>query len=172
MWERKELALRKRFTRWHERLKEHTRSLCPLNAGDKCFLQNQHGPHPKRWDYSGTVVEVMPHHQYLVKVDGSGRLTRRNRRFLRKFEPATTTITSYPRCAVSPAAEHTAAPSFREAAVTTSEQLPTETLPPPPSPDVTASPNIDCRPRRERLPLMLRNLLPHNKPGRLEHSPC
>ena len=31
-----------------------------------------------RWDRSGRVVEVLPHRQYHVKVDGSGRVTLRN----------------------------------------------------------------------------------------------
>ena len=34
----------------------------------------------------------MDHDQYSVKVDGTGRITRRNRRFLRAFKPATLTI--------------------------------------------------------------------------------
>ena len=38
------------------------------------------------------VVEVGTHDQYKVKVDGSGRVTLRNRKFLRHFKPATTDI--------------------------------------------------------------------------------
>ena len=34
----------------------------------------------------------MPHDQYVVKVDGSGRMTTRNRKFLRGFQPASATI--------------------------------------------------------------------------------
>ena len=33
-------------------------------------------------------MEVLPFDQYIVKVHGSGRLTRRNRRFLRAYVPA------------------------------------------------------------------------------------
>ena len=36
---------------------------------------------------SGIIVELKDYHQYLVKIDGSGRLTVRNRKFLRKFNP-------------------------------------------------------------------------------------
>ena len=32
-------------------------------------------------------MELKNYHQYIVKVDGSGRLTVRNRKFLRKFNP-------------------------------------------------------------------------------------
>jgi len=33
------------------------------------------------------VIEVCQYHQYVVRVDGSGRITIRNRRFLRKYTP-------------------------------------------------------------------------------------
>ena len=48
-------------------------------------IQNQKGNDPKRWSKSGKVIERLDFGQYLVKVDGSGRVTRRNRRFLRKI---------------------------------------------------------------------------------------
>ena len=50
-------------------------------------IQNQKGNKPTRWDCTGTVVEVRPNDQYMVKVDGSGRLTMRNRKFLRPIKP-------------------------------------------------------------------------------------
>ena len=88
-WHDKEIALRQRFHRSSESLTEHSRPLPPLSVGDKCYIQNQTGHHPKRWDRSGTVVEILGNDSYHIKVDGSGRLTRRNRRFLRKFtEPS------------------------------------------------------------------------------------
>lgn len=80
------------MTRTTERLKERSRQLKPLQKGNKVFIQNQSGPHPNKWDRSGTIVEVKPHDQYTVKVDGSGRLTLRNRRFLRGFTPFTERI--------------------------------------------------------------------------------
>ena len=48
-------------------------------------IQNQRGVDPKRWCKSGKIVEKLDFNQYLVKVDGGGRLTRRNRRFLKKI---------------------------------------------------------------------------------------
>ncbi len=48
-------------------------------------IQNQRGINPKRWSKSGKIVEKLDFNQYLVKVDGGGRLTRRNRRFLKKI---------------------------------------------------------------------------------------
>ena len=58
----KELALRKRFVRWSERHNEHTKNLKPLRIGDRVFVQNQEGPHPRKWDRSGLVVDVLGHY--------------------------------------------------------------------------------------------------------------
>ena len=88
-WATKEQALRVRMTHTLEKLGAHSRTLQRLAIGDRVFIQNQHGRHPTKWDRSGTVMEALDHDQYWVKVDGSGRLTLRNRRFLRAFTPAT-----------------------------------------------------------------------------------
>eukprot|EP00745_Piridium_sociabile_P016047 TRINITY_DN23877_c0_g1_i16.p1 TRINITY_DN23877_c0_g1~~TRINITY_DN23877_c0_g1_i16.p1 ORF type:complete len:1035 (+),score=142.70 TRINITY_DN23877_c0_g1_i16:69-3173(+) len=95
-WVSKESALCARFTKTSEVLNEHARKLTPLSVGDRCFIQNQTGNTPKKWDRTGIVVEALPHDQYVVKVDGSGRLTTRNRRFLRTFQPASTEIECAP----------------------------------------------------------------------------
>ena len=83
----REQALAKRHSREHEKWVEHTRALPPLKIGDHVYIQNLAGNHPKRWERTGTVVEVRQFHQYVIKVDGSGRLTLRNRQYLRKFTP-------------------------------------------------------------------------------------
>ena len=88
-WAAKEDALRTRLSRTTESLRAHSRPLRPLAPGARVFLQNQQGPSPNKWDRSGVVVESLGHDQYRVKVDGSGRLTLRNRRFLRGYTPAT-----------------------------------------------------------------------------------
>ncbi|XP_014670775.1 PREDICTED: uncharacterized protein K02A2.6-like [Priapulus caudatus] len=54
---------------------------------DSVRIQNQTGPHPNKWDKTGSIVEVRQHDQYAIKIDGSGRVTLRNRKFLRKFCP-------------------------------------------------------------------------------------
>ena len=84
-----------------ERLDEHARPLIPLHIDDQVLIQNQRGPHPTKWDKSGMIVDAKPYdtfkiHQYLVKVDGSGRLTTRNRRFLRTFLPASLLVSNKP----------------------------------------------------------------------------
>lgn len=83
----REEALRNRHMRMAERLTEHTKRLTPLAVGDHVRIQNQTGPHPLKWDKTGTVVEVRQFDQYVVKVNGSGRVTLRNRKFLRRYVP-------------------------------------------------------------------------------------
>ena len=82
----REEAMRARNVRNAERLAEHTIRLRPLKVGDRVFIQNQSGNHPLRWDRTGLIIEVKQFDQYAVKVDGSGRVTLRNRKFIRKFD--------------------------------------------------------------------------------------
>ena len=83
----REEALRNRHMKISERLTEHTRILPPLVVGDCVRIQNQRGHYPTKWDKTGVVIEVRQYDQYVVKVDGSNRVTLRNRKFLRKFTP-------------------------------------------------------------------------------------
>ncbi len=66
---------------------QQDKSLQPLKIGDKVRIQNQTGNHPLKWDKTGSIVEVRQFHQYLVRLDGSGRLSLRNRKFLRRYTP-------------------------------------------------------------------------------------
>ena len=83
----REKALAKRAALNMERLSTGTKALPPLCVGDSVLVQNQTGNYPSRWDITGVVVEVKDHDQYVIKVDGSGRMTLRNRKFLRKITP-------------------------------------------------------------------------------------
>ena len=55
-------------------------------------IQNQSGRNPTRWDKTGVVIETRPHDQVVVKVDGSRRLTIRNRRFIQELNPRKTRL--------------------------------------------------------------------------------
>ena len=101
-WAAKEEALRSRISRTTESLKEHSRPLRPLALGERVFIQNQQGTSPNKWDRSGIVVESSGHDQYRVKVDGSGRLTSRNRRFLHAYTLANPSIELTPTVPPSP----------------------------------------------------------------------
>lgn len=83
----REEALRNRHLKAAEKWNEHTKRLAPLAVGDHVRIQNQTGSRPTKWDRTGRITEVRQFDQYNVRVDGSGRSTLRNRKFLRKFEP-------------------------------------------------------------------------------------
>ena len=83
----RETALARRHTARKATLTEHTKTLAPLKLGMVVAVQNQTGNKPKRWDRSGVIVEVKEHEQYLIKMDGTGRPSLRNRQFLRPIIP-------------------------------------------------------------------------------------
>ena len=86
-WESKEKAIRTRMVKTCERLDQNSKDLPPLREGDTVFIQNQNQAYgkPNKCDREGTIVEVGNNNQYVVRVHGTGRLTIRNRRFLRRF---------------------------------------------------------------------------------------
>ena len=81
----REQALAVKFAEIEKNLGGGARRLPDLDVGDMVQIQNQKGNDPRRWNKSGKIVEKLGFDQYLVKVDGGGRLTRRNRRFLKKI---------------------------------------------------------------------------------------
>ena len=94
--EDREQALAKRALKAEERWTRDTRTLPALQVGDQVRVQNQVGERSTRWDKTGEVMEVKKFDQYLVMVHGSGRLTTRNRQFLRKIMPFGTRDVSSP----------------------------------------------------------------------------
>ena len=60
----REKALAKRHSLGHERWSEHVRSLPALKVDDFVYVQNQTGNHPRRWERTGKIVEVLQNDQY------------------------------------------------------------------------------------------------------------
>merc|ERR1711940_507294 len=58
-----------------------------LEVGTPVSIQNQSGNNPNKWDKTGVILENKPHSQVLIRVDGSRRVTTRNRRFVRPLDP-------------------------------------------------------------------------------------
>ena len=62
---------------------ERAKSLPHLHAGEKVAVQDVV---TKAWDRSGTVIEYRPQYrQYTIRLDGSGRISIRNRKHLRSL---------------------------------------------------------------------------------------
>jgi hypothetical protein len=73
------------FSQKDSKLSTSGKVLKTLQVGDTVSVQNQHGNRPGRWNNTGVIVEVRPNRQYGVMLDGSRRITLRNRKFLRKL---------------------------------------------------------------------------------------
>ena len=188
----REQALAKRHSREHEKWQQHTRPLPSLKVGDHVYVQNLTGNHPKRWERTGVVVEVRQFHQYVVKIDGSGRLTIRNRQHLRQFTPFQTRtqediIQNLVPLAKSPVVE-VITPERKDAEDPPSDgTLPTGSQPDPPldvdsaAPPSQTPPALDTTPPpsatppppapAKKLPRALACLLPYNEPGTKETAP-
>ena len=85
--ELRERALAQHHLAKHEHLSRGTKHLLPLLEGDTVLVQNQSSPKPGKWTKTGKIVEVQDFDSYLIKIDGSNHITKRNRRFLRKIVP-------------------------------------------------------------------------------------
>ena len=121
-----------------ERLEQHTRRLPPLRFGDQVRIQNQTGPHPNKWEKTGSVIEVRQHDQYVVRIDGSRRVTLRNRKFLRRYIPVHT-APKYPNISIPapmPPRPSNPTPTLDHQAKTHVEPIPT---PSPPLVDTSQS---------------------------------
>ena len=157
------------------------------------YVQNLVGNHPRRWDRTGLVVEVRQFHQYAIRMDGSGRVTLRNRQHLRRFNPFQLTPvklvptlhslpgmeSSQPTNVQSTPVPATAPPPTKPTSDTTVvpsiEPTTPPTLLPPICQEQPADTSLPSEPQPvqpvARVPLSLRRLLPHNTPGIIETVP-
>ena len=67
-----------------EVLKEHVKDLEPLMVGDTVSVLNLTGNHARKWDKSGEVLDMLPHNQYRIRMDGSCHISLRNRKLINK----------------------------------------------------------------------------------------
>ncbi len=81
---------------------------------------------------TGVVVEVKQFDQYVIRVDGSGRATLRNRQFLRKYTPA------IDKTVITPSVQHT--PTGFYAPTSSAPPESATNTPSTPSTDVTTTP--------------------------------
>ena len=182
--QQREAALAKRNQVITERYNSTAHKLPPLDAGTRVVLQNRRNKWDHKWEKTGQIVEVLPNRQYRVRMDGSGRITLQNRRFLRHcsiIKPPTIILSPSPSSGIS------ATPIIKP---------PTIILSPPPSSGISATPtaplirvlphpptatisnegtehavetHTQVAPPRT-MPRALKNLQSHNKPGLLEQA--
>ena len=66
---------------------EHARALGLLKPGVCVQIQNRARPYRNKWDVSGTVVEVVGQDAYMMKLDGSRRVSKQNCQFFKTIQP-------------------------------------------------------------------------------------
>ena len=131
-----------------ETYNRQTHNLCPLQAGDTVTIQS---PLNRRWNTTGKIISVLPERQYKIRVDGSGRITLRNRRFLRKCNISATPV---------PIALINNTPRGYSNSQTPSIYNTPARIEPPKVTTYTST-----RPRSSKIPRALSRLFPHNRPG-------
>ena len=90
-----------RNTKIIERYNRCTHNLSPLQTGNTVTIQSTLN---YQWNTTGKVITALPNRQYWIRVDGLGRITLRNRCFLRKckFKTAPKPIPSVTPAAITP----------------------------------------------------------------------
>ena len=119
----------------------HTRPLDALPVGTHVLVQRD-----RRWRDQGVIVATLPFRQYQVRMLGSGRVTLRNRKFLKRCK----VISPVP----PPSAVHDPA---------VPPPLPRPTLSHTPDNSTTSPPSV-----RKNIPRALRNLADYNNKGLTE----
>jgi len=128
--------------------------LAPLNIQTVVRVQSK-----GLWNKSGRIVEVLPHRQYRVRLDGSGRVTLRNRKFLRPA--ATSSNATQP--SIIPSAEYSTMPTLTPPPAQVVTDADISSSPPTLSPATPAAP-------RTRVPRALKGLWDYNEPGQAEST--
>ena len=82
-------GLSKRYEVDGKRLAEYTRDFKEVPFGTDVAVQNQNGKNAKKWDKTGKVVATAVYNNLYIKMDGSNRLTTRNRRYVKPIVPVT-----------------------------------------------------------------------------------
>ncbi len=165
----REVALAKRNVKNIKRYTERhaTRDQPPLAIGDCVLVQNQHGPHARRWEKTGIICEKLDNDQYTVHMHGSGRLTTRNRQFIRNIEPV---CIDTPLPSMNPPEHSVAADTITPPPTPTYPAAPTAAQAQPPDDDTqeneddTPLPNDDDQPT---CPPQRRSTRPRNRPKHL-----
>lgn len=166
---RRKIAMRKRQSTAHAKWSEHTGGLSPLKCGDRVHIQNQHGSHPGKWDHTGVVTQVLQYHQYTVQMDGSGRLTTRNRRHLRRNTTPAPTPDATLRARLT-----AIQPRYNQPPPTPPPRPPTPPalLPAYTAPLAPATPQLPASPQHQTPATPLAPPLPHNQaPKKLVFPP-
>ena len=156
----REKALARRHILKQEQLSHRTKPLPPLAAGDLVMVQDQAAPkQPGKWTKTGKIVETQEFDSYLVKIDGSNNVTKRNRKFLRKIVPfinAGDTLGKPPPTLPPKTSASATSPSPPQSPVPSSDTA-------PPGPEQTTSPQPIPQPAPTTTPPILAPTKPKSR---------
>ena len=147
---------------------------CPsCSAGTYVLIQSKN----KKWNKQGVIIETLDNRQYRIKVKGSGRVTLRNRRFIKPCSII------QPQTAITTKPHHHQIPidiSLQTQTAQENEQTNTNTtspaddiaqpLPQPPHGEGGNNNDAEAPPAPPRVPLAIRKLMTFNQPGLKESS--
>ena len=93
--QQREVAYSRRRMSKQEQLSQGAKQLPPLQPGHHVRVQDQHktGNSARLWTQTGVVLEAHPDDAYLISINGSRTVTKRNRQFLRQYTPLETDYT-------------------------------------------------------------------------------
>lgn len=171
--ENREKALRKKNSTLLERYNTFTKKLTPLPIGTRVLVQEH--INKKRWNRTGVVVERQGR-SYTIRMDGSGRIISRNRRFLKATTaPASDELSwnppsdGYSNGTANTVSDDTSNPT---ANTTThnSHDMEREDSPSNARGTTPLPVHITPTPSQRDIPIprMIRRLLPHNRQGKKE----
>ena len=135
----------------------HANNLKPLKAQTPVRVQENGS-----WTKTGKVVEVLPYRKYRIRMDGSGRLTIRNRRFIKEKEKSG--LLPFP----SPDLPNPNGSNnqHKECQHWEPNSAPTDTNDNAP----TDTNDNQREPKKTRLPRMLKDIAPYNNKGLREET--
>ena len=81
----RELVAAKRIGQMKDCYDKGSKALPKLEVGDKVHVQNQTTIRTTKWDGTGIITAILGDRKYEIMMDGSRRITVRNRRHLRKI---------------------------------------------------------------------------------------
>ena len=181
--EQRDEMLAYRNQKLSERYNISAHSLPHLSEGDRVAIQNQTN---KLWSTTGKIVECLPNRQYKIRVDGSGRVTLRNRRFLRKLKCESTiprlipgaetskensTIHSSPKRPIEQSKFVTSSDHTHHTPTTITPDSLTTPIPTPLLSTPVSTTRISPNAAPSRVPRALLQLFPYNKPGLKDTPP-
>ena len=89
------------------RFNRNAHTLTPLSAQTAVRVQSK-----GLWNKSGRIVEALPHRQYRVRLDGSGRITLRNRKFLKPVVTSSNASSNATQPSIIPSADYSTMPTL------------------------------------------------------------